>query len=70
MIIIEKFNIRIISHNVYNLNIGEHCPFETVLRLVKNWIYVFKRLISKYLPLEYVLDQNTMQGGNFWNYFS
>ena len=34
--LIEKFNIRIISHNVYNLNIGEHCPFETVLRLVKN----------------------------------
>ena len=22
--------------------------------------------MSKYLPLEYVLDQNTMQGGNFW----
>lgn len=34
--LIDKFNIRIVSHNVYNLNIGEHCPFETVLRLVKN----------------------------------
>lgn len=34
--LIEKFNIRIMSHNIYNLNIGEHCPFETVLRLVKN----------------------------------
>ena len=34
--LITKFNMRVISHNIYNLDIGEHCPFETVLRLIKN----------------------------------
>mgnify|MGYP006410871463 CR=1 FL=1 len=31
--ILNKFNIQIISHKIYNLEIGEHCPFETILRL-------------------------------------
>ena len=34
--IFNKFNIEVISHKIYNLNIGVHCPFETILRLKEN----------------------------------
>ena len=34
--ILKKFNIEVISHKIYNLDIGEHCPFETILRLKEN----------------------------------
>ena len=34
--ILKKFNIEIISHKIYNLEIGDHCPFETILRLKEN----------------------------------
>mgnify|MGYP001472576849 CR=1 FL=1 len=32
----KKFNIQIIKHNIYNLGINEHCPFETILA-IKNF---------------------------------
>ena len=34
--LLNKFNIQVISHKLYNLDIGEHCPFETILRINKN----------------------------------
>lgn len=33
--LIKKFNIYIIGHKLYNLNISEHCPFEVIIRLKK-----------------------------------
>ena len=34
----DKLNIEVINHKIYNLQISEHCPFETILRIkdIKN----------------------------------